>query len=171
MADWAVIETQTAHFGDKRLQKRMQTLLTHLGDKPRLSIPAACRGWAETQAAYRFFDNDKVSFEGVLEGHSQATLERIRSCSVVLLPQDTTTLDYSVEKGKKGIGTLKITEKRELMLHPTLALTPQGLCLGVVAAARWQRIEPSPRSERRYKTVDQKESYYWVDAYQNACAV
>lgn len=171
MADWAVIETQTAHFGDKRLQKRMQTLLTHLGDKPRLSIPAACRGWAETQAAYRFFDNDKVSFEGVLEGHSQATLERIRSCSVVLLSQDTTMLDYSVEKGKKGIGTLKITEKRELLLHPTLALTPQRLCLGVVAAARWQRIEPSPRSERRYKAVDEKESYYWVDAYQNACAV
>ncbi len=32
-------------------------------------------GWAETVAAYRFFDNGKTTFEGVLAPHREATVE------------------------------------------------------------------------------------------------
>jgi len=38
---------------------------------------AACRGWAESQAAYRFFDNDRVTCATILHPHQDATLERI----------------------------------------------------------------------------------------------
>ena len=44
-------------------------LLSDLGNRPNLSIPAACGGRAETKAAYRFFDNDKTTFEKVIEPH------------------------------------------------------------------------------------------------------
>ena len=40
-----------------------------LGSRPNLSIPAACGGRAEIKAAYRFFDNDKATFEKVIEPH------------------------------------------------------------------------------------------------------
>jgi hypothetical protein len=79
MSYWTSNETKTANFGDKRLNSRMETLLNQLGDKPTESIPTACGGWAETLAAYRFFDNEKVTFNRVLESHIHASLKRI-SC-------------------------------------------------------------------------------------------
>ena len=42
-----------------------------------MSVPAATRGRAEMEAAYRFFDNDKVSPEKSLRPHIEATRERI----------------------------------------------------------------------------------------------
>lgn len=63
---WGAQEMAAAQFGDKRLNTRAASLLDTLGAKPTLSIPGAARGWAETQAAYRFFDHDKVSAQTVL---------------------------------------------------------------------------------------------------------
>ena len=60
MQAWIEAETKGADFGDQRLNRRYELLLDRLSDKPTLSIPAACRGLAETTAAYRFFDSDKT---------------------------------------------------------------------------------------------------------------
>ena len=127
MSHWASNETKTANFGDKRLNDRMETLLKQLGDKSTMSIPTACGGWAETLAAYRFFDNKKVNFNQVLESHIQASIEvnfnqvleshiqasieRISCYPVVLLVQDTTDLIRTITKGPKGLGTLKETTR------------------------------------------------------------
>ena len=171
MSSWAYEEVMTADLGDRRLDERLATLLEQLGRHPQLSIPAACGGWAETVAAYRFFDNPKATFGGILAAHRDATIERMRACPVVLLAQDTTEDDECECLGPKGLGTLKDTEKHPRRLHPTVAFTPQRICLGVVAAAYWSRDEPSPRAERRRKGVDEKESGHWIDRYQDRCAL
>jgi len=51
------VEQEIAHIdiGDKRLNKRAKQLLERLIAQPTHSLPTACRGWTETQAAYRFF--------------------------------------------------------------------------------------------------------------------
>lgn len=49
-----------------------------LADRPGDSIPAASRGLAETMAAYRFLDNEKVTFDKVLQPHQDATLQRMQ---------------------------------------------------------------------------------------------
>ncbi len=77
MLPWAEEEVAFADLGDERLDARLALLLSTLGSRPNLSIPAACAGRAEMQAAYRFFDNAKVTFEKVLEPHRQRTLERL----------------------------------------------------------------------------------------------
>jgi len=134
MNHWASHETKMANFGDKRLDSRMETLLKQLGDKPTESMEAACGGWAETLAAYRFFDNEKVTFNRVLESHIHASLERISCYPVVILVQDTTDLIHTITKGPLGFGTLKETEKHEIFLHPTIAITPHRRRDGVVKA-------------------------------------
>lgn len=171
MSHWTFDETKTANFGDKRLNDRLETLLKQLGDKPTESIPTACGGWAETIAAYRFFDNEKVTFNQVLESHVQASIERISCYPVVLLVQDTTDLIHTITKGSKGLGTLKETEKQEVFLHPTIAITPHRLCLGVIDADIWKRNEKSPRKERRNKPINEKESHHWLNGYQTACEI
>ncbi|WP_232072599.1 transposase DNA-binding-containing protein [Paraburkholderia pallida] len=40
------------------------------------TIPLACQDWANTKAAYRFLDNERVNEQDILSGHSQATAQR-----------------------------------------------------------------------------------------------
>ena len=62
-------EVRGAALGDERLTKRLGKLIEQLGAKPNMSVPAATDGRAEMEAAYRFFDNDKVSPEKIFEPH------------------------------------------------------------------------------------------------------
>jgi hypothetical protein len=95
IAPWAKEEMATVDIGDTRLDARAEVLLSVLGERPNLSIPAACRGRAEMAAAYRFFDNDKVTFEKVIEPHIARTRERLAQEQVVLLVQDTSEIDVT----------------------------------------------------------------------------
>src|SRR3954447_5167243 len=104
---WAVEELRTVDLGDERLDARFEILLSALGSRPNLSIPAACSGRAELKAAYRFFDNDKVTFDDVLRPHTDQTLLRIAAQDVVLLVQDTTETDLTrPQQQVHGAGTL-----------------------------------------------------------------
>jgi hypothetical protein len=93
MNDWIDEEFKTLDLGDDRLHERQKILLDRFAAKPSASIPGACRGWAETKGAYRFFAHPRVTAAEVLRPHSEATLARIAEHPVVLLPQDTTELD------------------------------------------------------------------------------
>src|SRR5438270_1892854 len=95
IAPWAKEEVATADIGDVRLDARVAMLLSALGSRPNLSIPAACRGRAEMKAAYRFFDNDKVTFAKVLGPHIERSRERVAEQAVVLLVQDTSEIDLT----------------------------------------------------------------------------
>src|SRR5437764_15349230 len=55
MQAWIADETATADLGDERLNQRYRLLLDRLSGQPSLSIPAACHGRADVEAAYRCF--------------------------------------------------------------------------------------------------------------------
>ena len=52
---WADDELQHANLGDRRLNRRLVTLIETLARHPETSLPQACAFWAQTKAAYRFF--------------------------------------------------------------------------------------------------------------------
>ncbi|WP_435656674.1 IS4/Tn5 family transposase DNA-binding protein [Brucella pituitosa] len=55
------------------------------------SIPFACRDWANTKAAYRFFSNPNVEEGDILNGHFAATAQRYDACNgPILVLHDTT---------------------------------------------------------------------------------
>src|SRR5665213_1529076 len=92
---WAQMEVASVNLGDERLDARLAILLSSLGDRPNLSIPAACGGHAEMQAAYRFFDNPKTTLEKILSPHYQQTLQRMSTQEVVLLVQDSSEIELN----------------------------------------------------------------------------
>ena len=95
VAAWAGREMEAVDLNDSRLDARIAVLLSDLGSHPNLSIPAACKGRAETQAAYRLFDNDGVTFDNVLAPHARRTLQRVAGHETVLLVQDSTEIDLT----------------------------------------------------------------------------
>lgn len=167
---WVNNEIRCGQIKDKRLEKRFSLILESLSENPQESIPAACQGWSETQAVYRFLDNDKVGLTEILEGHKAATIERIRQHACVLLAQDTTFLNYD-QKEAIGLGTMKRTLSEQYLLHPTVAFTPGRINLGVLDAKFWQRPEEPVAQLRQKKPIEEKESYRWLESYAVACDV
>lgn len=167
--DWVVEELATLDLGDERLNKRAEVLLSLLGDKPGVSIPAACNGWAETKAAYRFFSNEGVTPEDVLESHFQATRERIADAEVVLCVEDTSEIDYTTKSDIEGLGPLNYEARRGLYFHPMIAVTPDRLCHGLL---NYQRVlrEPGTLGTKPDPTrpIEEKESIRWRNGYEQA---
>jgi hypothetical protein len=167
---WIDHELHSLDLGDRRLNRRGRLLLERLFADPQASLNAACHGWAETQAAYRFFDHDQVLPERLLQPHQQATRQRLGQQPVVLLVQDTTELDYTNHPAA-GAGPLSSTQQLGFLDHSHIAFTPQGLCLGVLAVDLWARsLEGFGDSkQRQYDPLETKESYRWLQGYRLAC--
>jgi len=159
--------------GDERLDKRTIQLLDSMFSQPTNSLPVACRGWPETQAAYRFFDNKKVTAEKILAPHREATCVRMGEHPIVLCVQDTSELDYSGQKQMKGLGPLTYEAQRGLLLHPTLAITPDRLALGVLENRIWARdIDTYGKGKQRAsKSIEEKESFRWIEGYEPICQI
>jgi Transposase DNA-binding/Transposase Tn5 dimerisation domain len=172
MQAWIADELRTVDLGDQRLDWRYHLLLDRLSTRPTASIPAACQGRAETEAAYRFFDNPRVLPDGVLAPHRGATLQRLRQHPVALLVQDTTELDLTRSHEVVG-GPLNEESRRGFYAHPLVAFTPGRVPLGTVHAALWARdVADFPKGRlNKDKPIDAKESFRWLEGYRQACAV
>jgi Transposase DNA-binding/Transposase Tn5 dimerisation domain len=172
MEAWIAEELKTVDLGDERLDRRFEIVLERLASRPSVSIPAACKGLAETQAAYRFFDNERVEAAKILQPHRQATLERIRQQSMVLIVQDTTELEMTRPQEKVG-GPLSWETQIGFLDHVLLAMTPQRVPLGVVDAEIWARDAEDfhKRRQKGQKPIEEKESFRWLQGYRQACAI
>jgi hypothetical protein len=180
LAPWIEAEMQDADLGDQRLNRRLEQILSALDERPTASIPAACGGWKETVAAYRFFDNDAVTPEKVLESHLISTRRRMAEHPVVLLVQDTTEIDLTrPDKQVVGAGPLDAETRWGAFLHPLEAFSPEGVPLGAVWTTLWTRearesrdqTESQKRQRRRNAPIEEKESWRWLEGLRQTRAV
>ena len=166
---WAATELAGADLGDARLNRRLVRVAEQLGAQPGASIPVACGGWAETQAAYRLLAHDNVEWESVLAPHWDCSVERLRAHRVVLCLQDTTELDFTSQPGISGLGPLSYLRQHGLYVHPTLAVTPDGIPLGVLDAWLWARDRETFGEDKRHWPIEAKESMRWLEGFER-CA-
>jgi hypothetical protein len=115
-------------------------------------IPLVCQDWANTKAAYRFFSNERVGEADILAGHFQSTRARMAATDgFVLVLHDTTEFSYTRES-PEAIGiTKRINSGRDkaarlrshtvcgILMHSSLAVTTEGLPLGLTAVKFWTR--------------------------------
>jgi hypothetical protein len=158
-------EICTIDLGDARLNRRARQTLEKLAAHPMESIPTACGGWAETLAAYRLFDHPRVTAQAVLEPHYACTERRMREHPVVLCIQDTTEGDYTGKNDIAGLGPLNYETRRGLYLHPTLAVTPERVPLGLLDLWSWTREPGSLGKEQGRRPIEEKESLRWLEGY------
>lgn len=165
---WVHREFAGAKLGDRRLQARLLALADAFFAKPQANIPQACGAPASAKAAYRFFDHDRVTMDALLEPHHQATIDRMRRESVVLVAQDTSSLSYTLHAQMEGIGPIssRVNGPQGLMVHSALAFRPDGLPLGLLDIECWAR-DPSEfgkKKQRHSKPIEAKESFKWIRA-------
>ena len=173
---WATKEFSKIGLKDKRLNQRCQKLASVLEQQSTEPINQACEDWADTKAAYRFFDNEKVSPDKILAPHYQRTVKRMKSHALVLAVQDTTFLNYTHHPQTEGLGEIgtKAQNQRGFGMHSTLVVTPQGLPLGLLTQQFFERPigEAShTASEIQKLPIEEKESYRWIEAFEQVIAL
>lgn len=165
-----ISELGTAQFGDARLTKRISKIAESLSQKPNTSIPAAFASRADMEACYRFFDNDNVAPDKILQPHIEATYKRIEAHNYVLLVQDTTEIDLTRPAQQvDGAGPMDSEARRGAFYHPVVAFDFNGVALGIAGQKMWTRDalrkgSKSEKAEQRHTTpIEEKESYRWIE--------
>jgi len=169
-------EVLDADFNDRRLTTRLGRIVEALGERPNLSIPAALGGRAETEAAYRFFANEQVTPEAILERHFEASVRRVAQQPVALLVQDTTEIDLTRPTEQvAGAGPMDSDSRRGAFVHPIMAFDPAGLPLGLVWVKMWTRasIQTAATAHEKHQRakrtpIEEKESIRWVEGLRAA---
>ena len=169
-------EVVGSDFGDVRLSRRLELIAEEFGAKPNFSIPGATSGRAEMEAAYRFFDNAKVTPEKILQPHFEASLKRIRQSDLALLIQDTTEVDLTrPQEIVDGAGPMDCESRRGAFYHPLQSFDLDGVPLGMVWSKSWARekiekdLTPAEKFRKRKHTpVEDKESIRWIEGVRAA---
>jgi len=172
---WSEVELEKIELGDVRLERRLRRTAESLSRQPEYPINVASEDSAATKAAYRLFDNEKLTAEAILEPHRKKTVLRMQSEPLVLAIQDTSIIDFTSHKKTQGLGPTGRAGNvtlQGLILHSSLAVTPQGLPLGLLSHECWAR-EGLCHSEQncQQRAFENKESYKWVRVLKEVAAL
>lgn len=170
---WCARELKELQLGDQRRNQRAVKILQARWEQPQSSFYGSFTGWSPAKGAYGLIENPavEISLAGLLSSHQEQTQTRMAAENIVLLPQDTTALNYTGLQKTVGLGPLGDNKGRGLWLHTQLSMTSDGIPLGVLEAKCWARPEQPDSSEkgRNAKSIDEKESVRWLESFQ-ACA-
>jgi hypothetical protein len=184
---WFDRELAGCNLADERLNKRLRKLVSQIGSAMGQSIPLVCQDWANTKAAYRFFANDRVSEADILAGHFQSTRDRTAATDgPVLVLHDTTEFTYqredtnaigitkSVNSGRDKAGRVRSHTVCGILMHSSLAVTTEGLPLGLTAVKFWTRKKFKGTAALKRKInptrvpIEKKESIRWLENVQQS---
>jgi hypothetical protein len=187
--DWIDHESAGCKFKDLRLARRFRNLLGQVCESVGGSIPLACQDWANTKAAYRFLSNDRVSEGDILSGHFQATRKRFaNSAGFVFVLHDTTEfsfqrddreaigITFNVNSGRDKAGRLRSHTVCGILMHSSLAVTADGLPLGLAAIKFWTRKKFKGTAALKKKVnltripIEKKESIRWLENLEQSSA-
>jgi len=98
-ANWAEEEFGTIRLFDPRLKRRLFTIAQDFYNKCEKGITEACGSKAKTDGGVSVLSKQGVSMDVLSTAHTEATIERTKKHSVILAPQDTTTLGIAEQSG------------------------------------------------------------------------
>ncbi len=183
---WANEEFGGIDLGDKRLNERLTKMAGQFISSTESPINKACGSWAETKAAYRFFQNDNVDYKNIVWHHAQNTKERFGDEHTILAIQDTTYFNYTDHPKTKGLGILsRFTGKYKkdiitsgLYMHTTLAVSTNGLPLGLLDQKITARevlpkeiVEIKKRTHNIALPIEEKESIRWLNSMRTSASL
>lgn len=167
--DWPEEELARTDLGDRRLAKRLVSILRDFYARPQANIPQACQTRAKTKATYRFLEHPEMTLDKILHSHYEATLQRLKAEKIVLAVQDTTSLNYTTHLATENLGPIDNRPDKGLglLLHDTLAFNPDGIPLGLIDVQCWARNgENFGKASRSHELpIEQKESYKWLVSF------
>jgi len=158
---WAAEQFQDCDLGDARRTARATTIAAQFAANPSGSTPEQTESWSDCKAAYRLFDCEDVTFEGLATPHWQRT--KARTSGHYLLLGDTTIVSFDGEREISGMGIVSSGSAKGYLLHSSLMVTADDSHQIVGLAGQTihyrQRIAKSEKQRQRLKR--KRESEIW----------
>lgn len=167
--DWIEREFKTIDLGSRRLEGRLKKAVKDLSEQPSKSIFLSSGSRAQAKAVYRMLGNEKMTADGVLSAHRDAIGERIEG-EAMLAIQDTMAVNMSGHEKTEGMG-YNCEQSLGVNVHTCLLVSETGIPQGVIAQSVSTRSEPKKsgtRKEKSKRTIEEKESYRWLETMQTA---
>jgi len=174
---WAYNEFGGAPLGHLKLSQRLVRAAEDMGTHPGVSysgLPGV--DWAATKGYYRMIDKpdeSAVCMSNILLPHRNRTIQRMSAIQDVLCIQDGTDLNYNNLDKCEGLGIIgknqTKAQSRGLHLHSTLAVTPDGLPLGVLHST-CKALTPRPTEDTRPSAqvpIEEKKNYVWLEHHRD----
>ena len=158
---WAAQVAEATPLPDRRLNTRLERLLSNLAAKPLDAFPQAAADWHQAKATYRFLANERFAWNDLFVGWQAASTQAMRGQSLVYVAHDTTTFTYTSLKHTTGLGYINQWEAtRGIHCHSSLALRSDGVVLGLLHQHYWVR-EHLRKSAPNSRPREDKESIKW----------
>ena len=162
-------------FGDKRHYTRLTTIQKAMESNLSGTIPEVSLTKASSKAMYRFFANESITPELILQAHQQEMFKPLSSTGSQRFIQidDSTELDFTNKKGAAQLGPLTYLKRRGLILHNSLLLNSQAVPIGLLHQSYIQRTDEDfgQSAARKSLPASEKESYRWVTHFQKGQAL
>jgi hypothetical protein len=168
--EWIKEEFKTLDFKSERLEKRFMKTMTDLSEQPDKSIWLASGSRANAKAVYRMLNNEKCTKDSILSSHRDAVEARNES-AVLLAVQDTMSVNYGTHTKTEGLGYNCEKKTLGVNVHSSLALTPEGIPIGVLAqsvSTRFDTTDTRTKEQRKRRPIEEKESYCWLETMKTA---
>lgn len=158
------------NFTVQRLKTRFFKIMDAFAASPGKSTWAATGSRNSAKAAYRFFSNSDISKDELLDSISRATVEKMKCADAewILAIQDTTAVGFGDWKAIEGMGYYCSAEQKGMLIHSCIAVTDQGIPLGVIYQETNTREKPKDDSrtkeQKRSRPIEEKENFRWLDS-------
>lgn len=129
-ADWVEEELGTAQFYDPRLNRRLFQLTRDFYGQPQAPITQACETHAKAKAAYRFFENKRVSMDEVLTELTWNRPSNASSPAMLFWP-------YKIQP----VWTIQPIEAWRVWVQPIIRTIVR---LGCSSMTRWRLLQTEP---------------------------
>ncbi len=154
--EWAANEFGEARLGDQRLTARLIKSASLLAEYPGRAINANDQSdEAAICGYYRLIEQpetSEVTVPNILAPHRERSLRRMRGQKTVLAIQDGTDFNFTTRPGCEDLSLIGQNQTQAkafgLHLHATLAVTDQGLPLGLLRLGFDPTPEVAAQSER-----------------------
>ncbi|GHT60214.1 IS4 family transposase [Spirochaetia bacterium] len=161
-------------FHSIRLEKRFIRTMETLIKQPDKSIWYSSEDRAEAKAIYRMLGNEAFDREEIAQAHRRATIRRMAEYGgTILAVQDTTGVNYDNHLKTEGIGYIS-DKTLGLNVHTCLAVTADGLVLGVLDQSSYNRPEAKDDSathdSKKIRPIEEKESFRWLETLERSTA-
>jgi hypothetical protein len=161
-------------FHSVRLVERFVRSMETVARQPDKSIWEASENRAEAKAIYRMLANESFDRQEIHRAHREATIRRMSAYGgTILAVQDTTAVNYNTHLKTEGIGYIS-DKTRGVNVHSCLAVTADGLVLGVLDQSSYNRKEPRDESasheSKKTRPIEEKESFRWLETLERSTA-
>jgi hypothetical protein len=166
MCSWVDEELATLDLHDKRRDRRVKRMVATMAQNPSGSIAQTFTERAENEAAYRILHSDAVDIEAIRRATSDACVSRFDGERVVLAVQDTTFFNFTSHPATSGMGALGHSQLAGFLKHTVLAVSGDGVPLGLLHEQCWARDFETigKKHGRKQRPSEDKESRRWIES-------